>query len=64
MPVSRKGSVKTCNEAKISKLINDHKAVTVGIKPENLEINKKVNVWVIVRTVEQLRYWISDGNRS
>ena len=64
MPVSRKGSVKTCIETKIPKLINNHKAVTVGIRPENLEMNKKANVRVIVLTVELLRYWISDGIQS
>jgi len=64
MPVSRKGSVKTRFETKISKLINDHKAVTVAVRPENLEINKKANVRVIILTIEHLRYWISDGIQS
>ena len=52
--ISQKGSVILCNGTKISKLKDDNEAVTVGIRPEHLEINKKGNVRIIVQMVEQL----------
>ena len=52
--MSEKGSVLLCNGTKISKLQNDNEAITVGIRPEHLEINKKGNIRVIVQMVEQL----------
>ena len=52
--MSQKGSLLLCNGTKISKLKNNNEAITVGIRPEHLEINEKGNVWVIVQMVEQL----------
>ena len=52
--MSKKGSVILCNGTKISKLKSDNEAITVGIRPEHLEINEKGNVRVIVQMVEQL----------
>ena len=43
-----------CNGTKVSKFKSDHKQVTVGMRPEHLQIDKKGNVQVIVQMVEQL----------
>ena len=43
-----------CNGTKVSKFKGDHKRVTLGIRPEHLQIDTKGNVQVIVQMVEQL----------
>ena len=43
-----------CNGTKVSKFKGDHKRVTLGIRPEHLQIDTKGNVKVIVQMVEQL----------
>jgi ABC-type sugar transport system ATPase subunit len=43
-----------CNGTKVSKFKGDHKRVTLGIRPEHLQIDNKGNVQVIVQMVEQL----------
>ena len=51
---SQKGSLVLSNGTKISKFKDDHKALTVGIRPEHLETNEKGQVRVSVQMVEQL----------
>ena len=51
---SQKGSLILGNGTKISKFKDDHKALTVGIRPEHLKTNKKGQVRVSVQMVEQL----------
>lgn len=43
-----------CNGTKVSKFKGDHTRVTLGIRPEHLQIDTKGNVQVIVQMVEQL----------
>ena len=43
-----------CNGTKVSKFKGVHKRVTLGIRPEHLQIDHKGNVQVIVQMVEQL----------
>jgi sn-glycerol 3-phosphate transport system ATP-binding protein len=43
-----------CNGTKVSKFKGAHKRVTLGIRPEHLQIDTKGNVKVIVQMVEQL----------
>ena len=50
----QKGFIILCNGTKVSKFKSDHKQVTVGMRPEHLQIDKKGNVQVIVQMVEQL----------
>lgn len=51
---SQKGSLILDNGTTISKFKDDHKALTVGIRPEHLETNEKGQVRVSVQMVEQL----------
>ena len=51
---SQKGSLILGNGKKISKFKDDHKELTVGIRPEHLKTNKKGQVRVSVQMVEQL----------
>ena len=51
---SRKGSLILGNGTTISKFKDDHKTLTVGIRPEHLETNEKGQVRVSVQMVEQL----------
>ena len=51
---SQKGSLILGNGTTISKFKDDHKALTVGIRPEHLETNEKGQVRVSVQMVEQL----------
>lgn len=51
---SQKGSLILGNGTKISKFKDDHKELTVGIRPEHLKTNKKGQVRVSVQMVEQL----------
>jgi len=51
---SQKGSLILGDGTKISKFKDDHKALTVGIRPEHLETNEKGQVRVSVQMVEQL----------
>ena len=50
----QKGFIILCNGTKVSKFKGDHKRVTLGIRPEHLQIDTKGNVQVIVQMVEQL----------
>jgi sn-glycerol 3-phosphate transport system ATP-binding protein len=43
-----------CNGTKVSKFKSDHKQITVGIRPEHLQIDNKGNIQVMVQMVEQL----------
>ncbi len=51
---SQKGSLILGNGTAISKFKDDHKALTVGIRPEHLETNEKGQVRLSVQMVEQL----------
>lgn len=51
---SQKGSLILGNGTKISKFKDNHKELTVGIRPEHLKTNKKGQVRVSVQMVEQL----------
>ena len=51
---SQKGSLILGNGTKISKFKDEHKELTVGIRPEHLKTNKKGQVRVSVQMVEQL----------
>ena len=51
---SQKGSLILGNGTKISKFKDDHKELTVGIRPEHLKTNMKGQVRVSVQMVEQL----------
>ena len=51
---SQKGCLILGNGTTISKFKDDHKALTVGIRPEHLEPNEKGQVRVSVQMVEQL----------
>ena len=51
---SQKGSLILGNGTKISKFKDEHKALTVGIRPEHLKTNNKGQVRVSVQMVEQL----------
>ena len=51
---SQKGSLILGNGTKISKFKDEHKALTVGIRPEHLKTNMKGQVRVSVQMVEQL----------
>ena len=51
---SQKGSLILGNGTTISKLKDDHIALTVGIRPEHLETNEKGQIRVSVQMVEQL----------
>ena len=51
---SQKGSLILGNGTKISKFKDDHKELTVGIRPEHLKTNNKGQVRVSVQMVEQL----------
>ena len=51
---SQKGSLILGNGTKISKFKDDHKALTVGIRPEHLKTNKKGQIRISVQMVEQL----------
>ena len=52
--ICQKDFIILCNGTKVSKFKGDHKRVTLGIRPEHLQIDTKGNVKVIVQMVEQL----------